>query len=943
MKYNLGQTLHGFQVEQSRHIREIGGDLYILRHIHSGAMLCYIDNDDRNMTYSVTFATPSHDSTGVFHILEHSVLCGSDKYPVDDPFVELMKSSLYTFLNAMTFPDKTMYPVSSMNEKDLMNLMSVYTDAVFRPLIYRDETAFRQEGWHIETDENGKPYYQGVVYNEMKGALGDPDETLYQAIFGESYEPCQYTTVSGGHPDHIVRLTYEDFINNHKKYYHPSNARFYLYGKMHVESKLAFLDDEYLSKVAPQEAVREPKITVKRQASPYRCTYAADGEKSGEDYIALTYPIGEMPDFTTYLGLSVLTDILADTNYDPLKKRILDKGLAVELDCEMIEDIAYPLFTVKLRHCDAGRLDEIEREITSCLTECAAGLDREAVKAKLSAVEFNLREGSAAGLTKGLYYNIQIADTWLYDYEPWRYLEYEAPLAAIKENLDKGYFENLIQTALLDNENRNIVVMTPCAEGNHYSEPDSADENISDRVETEQEPAEAPDPIPHLSIGDVDQKAVPFPTTLKEKDGKPYLFHDLKTDGIVYADLFFDIGDADDDELFTLSVLSSLLTNIATAKKDGQTLQTKLGLYTGAMDMTGAVGSYQGRVISSAVLRFKALTERYEKAVGLAQEILTQTVFTDQKSITDIIGQMVTELQLGFINNSSQLAAARAAATHNIHDAISDKTGGIDFYLRLKGLKESLDNDPEGFDRLRASLEAAYEKFIKNGRAVYSLACDEESYQAIKDVALPMQALLTNTLSQANTALLSGNLALAAPCDIVFNGYSYNIEGDVSGGSLMLAKKILSLEYLWQRIRVENGAYGCGTIPNASRRLDMWSYRDPQIRATLNTFDEAAEFLSRLQLTDRALEDYIISVVRTLDNPRLPRANAYLSSVYYLLGRDQDVIQRERDELLRSTLADLNQIGDKLKADAQNAAYCTVGNAAAIEGNKALYDEIVKL
>ena len=364
MKYNIGDTIHGFIVEQRRHVKEIGGDLYILRHTHSGALLCYVDNDDRNMTYSITFATPSHDSTGVFHILEHSVLCGSRKYPVDDPFVELMKSSLYTFLNAMTFPDKTMYPVSSMNDKDLMNLMSVYTDAVFCPLIYDNENAFRQEGWHIERDENGKPYYQGVVYNEMKGALGDPDENLYQAVFGESYEPCQYTTVSGGHPDHIVKLTYEDFIANHKKYYHPSNARFYLYGKMEIEEKLRFLDEEYLSKVEPQEAVKEPKITVKKQEKPFYCTYTADGEKTNEDYIAFTYPICEMPAFTTYLGLSVLTDILADTNYDPLKKRILDKGLAVECECEMIEDIAYPLFTIKLRHCDASRLDEIEREVT---------------------------------------------------------------------------------------------------------------------------------------------------------------------------------------------------------------------------------------------------------------------------------------------------------------------------------------------------------------------------------------------------------------------------------------------------------------------------------------------------------------------------------------------------------------------------------------------------
>lgn len=937
MKYTIGQQIHGFVVEQSRHIHELGGDLYILRHVHSGALLCYIDNDDRNMTYAVTFATPSHDSTGVFHILEHSVLCGSRKYPVDDPFVELMKSSLYTFLNAMTFPDKTMYPVSSMNEKDLMNLMSVYTDAVFRPLIYDNENAFRQEGWHVEKDADGKLYYQGVVYNEMKGALGDPDENLYQAVFGESYEPCQYTTVSGGHPDHIVKLTYDDFIANHKKYYHPSNARFYLYGRMDVESKLRFLDEEYLHDVEPQPAVREPKITLKKQEKPFYCTYTADSEKQGEDYIAFTYPVGEMPDFETYLGLSVLADILADTNYDPLKKRILDKGLAVEVDCEMMEDVASPLFTVKLRHCDSSRLSEIEREITGCLRECAAGLDREAVMAKLSTAEFNLREGSAAGLTKGLYYGIQIADTWLYDYEPWRYLEYEAPLAAIREKLNDGYFERLIQTVLLDNAYRNIVVMTPTAAENKYADPtQEPDGYIAENRRAER------DPIPHLSLSDIDRRAVEYTTQKREQDGTPYLYHPLKTEGIVYANLFFDIGGASEQELFHLSILSALLTNVATADTDGQTLQTRLGLYTGAMGMMGTVSSYGGRTISAATLRYKALAEHYAQATSLAEEVLLKTLFDDKKAIVDLIGQMLTDLQLGLINNSSQLAATRAAANHNVRDAISDRTGGITFYCNLKALKEALDSDDGAFDALRADLEHVCDRFIRNGRAVFSLACDEESYEKIKAVPLPMHARLTDTLSDAHADLLSGNVALTAPCDIVFNGYSFNTP-EASGGVLLLAKKILSLEYLWQKVRVENGAYGCGVTLTPSSRLDMWSYRDPQIAVTLDTFDKAADFLRNLSLSDRAVEDYIISVIRGLDNPQLPRVAAYLSDIYYLLGKGQQAMQQERNELLDATLGDLNALGKRLSGCAAHASRCTVGSAENIRRSADLYDELITL
>ena len=939
MRYAIKDNIHGFTVEQSRHIREIGGDMYIMRHDHSGAMLCYIDNDDRNMTYSITFATPSHDSTGVFHILEHSVLCGSEKYPVDDPFVELMKSSLYTFLNAMTFPDKTMYPVSSMNEKDLMNLMSVYTDAVFRPLIYDNENSFRQEGWHIELGEDGRPYYQGVVYNEMKGALGDPDEILYNAVFRESYEPCQYTTVSGGHPDEIVKLTYEQFIENHKKHYHPSNARFYLYGKMDPEDKLRFLDEEYLSKVDRQDAVKEPEVRVKKQSAPYHCSYSADEIKDCEDYIAFTYPVGFMPSLERFLALSVLTNILSETNYDPLKERLLDKGLAVEVDCEMMEDISYPLFTVKLRHCDSSRMDEIESEITSCLTELAEnGLDKDSVRAKLSTAEFSLREGSAQGLTKGLYYNIQIADSWLYDREPWRYLEYESALESIKSGLDSGYFEKLIKEVLLNNEYRSTVVMTPKTGESRYSEPT----DMPDGYSAEDRAAQG-DPIPHLNLSDVDRSTTPHVTEKLAQGGAPVLYHPVKSDGIVYASLFFDISSADDDELFRLSLLSNLLTNLGTAEHSGAELQTQLGLYTGSMGMGDAVYDSQKKLITAVTLRYKAIAENFDKSTRLAEEVLTSTSFDDSKAIIDIIGQLYTDMQLGLINNSSQIAAVRAAAVHSARDAVIDKLRGLSFYSRLKALKAGLDDGSVTFDSLRQEITGVYEKFITGGRAVLSIACDDETNEKIKDVALPMKERLTDGLNEASTDLLSGNIALAAPCDIVFNGYSVRLSDKLSSGGLMLAKKILSLEYLWQKIRVENGAYGCGANPGSAKRLDMWSYRDPQTAVTMSTFKAAAEFLSSLELSERAVEDYIISCVRNLDNPLTPQAEAYVSDLLYLSGRTDEALQSERDELLSADLSLINSIGEQIKDSMTGGAYCTVGSSELVNSNSSMYDEIYRL
>ncbi len=939
MKYNINDTIHGFVVEQRKHIKEIGGDIYILRHTHSGAMLCYVDNDDRNMTYSITFATPSKDSTGVFHILEHSVLCGSEKYPVDDPFVELMKSSLYTFLNAMTFPDKTMYPVSSMNEKDLMNLMSVYTDAVFRPLIYDNECAFRQEGWHIEVDENGKPYYQGVVYNEMKGALGDPEETLYTAVFKEAFEACQYTTFSGGHPDEIVKLSYEQFIDTHKKHYHPSNARFYLYGKMNIDEKLRFLNEEYLSKVERQEAVEEPVVQVKKQEKPYYCTYTADEVKQGEDYYALSFPIGFMPDLEHFLALSVLSSILSETNYDPLKKRILDKGLAVEVDCAVIEDICYPLFTVKLQHCDAAKVDEIRKEIFDCLQELVNnGIDKDAVRAKLSTAEFALREGNAAGLTKGLYYNIQIADSWLYGCEPWLYLEYESALSAIKSGLDDGYFEKLIQKVFLDNAYKSEVIMTPKAGETRYSEPTDLPDGYSAEIRRCDE-----DPTPHLNLEDIDRKGIAHETELRYQDNAPFLYHPVKSDGIVYASLYFDTADADDDELFYLSLIENLLTNLGTKNCSGERLQTELGLYTGSMSVSHSTYDNSGRVISASVMRFKAMAEHFEKACALAEEILTNTLFDDRKAITDVVSQITTDMMLGLINNSSQIAATRAAANRYVRDAINDKTRGLSFYVRIKTLKAKLENDESAFGRLKDKLESVYRNRFAGGRAVLSIACDHETDERIKDAAIPMKANLTEGLEKAQSELLCGNIAVAAPCDIVFNGYSYPIGGDIKGGELMLCKKILSLEYLWQKIRVENGAYGCGANPGAAKRLDMWSYRDPQIAATLNTFDNAAGFLSTLKLSRRAVEDYIISCIRTIDTPQTPQAQAIVDDLLYLSGRTDESLQKERDELLAADLGTINAAGEKLKASVADKAFCTVGNTESINRNKDLYDEIIKI
>ena len=933
-----------YELLQHEFLKDTGCDSLLLVHKKTGARVALLPSDDDNKVFYIGFRTPPKDSTGVAHIIEHTVLCGSRAFPVKDPFVELVKGSLNTFLNAMTYPDKTMYPVASTNDADFRNLMNVYLDAVFYPNIYREEKIFRQEGWHYEMESPEDDLtINGVVYNEMKGAFSSADEYLERVIFNGLFPDTSYGVESGGDPKNIPDLTYEQFLNFHSRYYHPSNSYIYLYGDMDMADTLAWLDEKYLSafeKIEIDSEIKKqaPFAQMKRVEDVYPI---ADEEDEKENtYLAWNVVTGDPLSIKEMIAYDVLDYALLSMPGAPVREALLEAGIGRDVTGAYNDGILQPYFSVEARGAEREDADRFEEIIRKVLTDQAeGGIDKKSLMAGINYLEFQFREADYATYPKGLMYSIDVFDSWLYDENaPFVSLKQLAAYEELRHDVETGYFEKLIKEVLLDNAYRNIVVMEPTASEKKYAEPTEEPDGYS----AENRRAET-DPTPHLNLSDIDRNAVPYPTEKRGKDGTPYLYAPQKTDGIVYADLFFDISQASEKELFHLSILASLLTSVATLETDGAALQTKLGLYTGSMDAGMTATSYKGAVISALTFRFKALASCYAQAVTLAEEVLTKTVFDDQKAICDLIDQIFTDMQLGFINNSSQLAATRAAASHNVRDAIADRTGGLEFYQNLKELREQLRDDESAFDRLKESLENVYEKFFKNGRAVFSLSCDEDSFKEIESVSLPMQANLTDRLENADMPLLSGNVALTAPCDIVFNGYSFNIADEMNGGALLLAKKILSLEYLWQKIRVENGAYGCGTVPNSAKRLDMWSYRDPQIGITLNTFKQAGDFLSSLQLSDRAVEDYIISVIRSLDNPQLPRTTAYLGAVYTLLGRSYEDIQKERDELLSATLSDLNEIGKVLQKASQNAAWCTVGNPENITANKALYDEIITL
>ena len=952
----LGSTLHGFAVESAEELEEIDGKAYTLRHAKSGARLLYLQNDDENKAFSIAFKTPPADSTGVFHILEHSVLCGSRKFPVKEPFVNLIKSSMQTFLNAMTFSDKTMYPVASTNEQDLLNLMDVYMDAVLHPAIYEKRAIFEQEGWHYEIDGPDEPLkYNGVVYNEMKGALSDPDSVLYNALSSALFPDTAYAFESGGDPVVIPELTYEAFLDQHARHYRLDNSYIVLYGDMDVRRMLSFLDENYLSEEqqpadAPnplsfQEPVTNLHVVKKMETAPENAA------------MGLGYVVGTSADRLRVIATDILADVLMGSNEAPLKKALLKANIADDVDGYLIDAQLQPAFFILTKGARPNTadtfLDTVER---TARTLVEGGFDRERIEASLARAEFILRERDF-GTADGVVLAMSAMSGWLYDDAmATDYLRFEDAFSELRARISDGYFENLLREIVLDNNHRALAVLEPvesldenCEEARlaairadmDASDVEAVMSEVAELRRLQEEPDSPADlaTLPLLTLDDIaDAPAVPA-WELMESTPFLCLYHEAPTRGIDYVFTYFDMSRLSFEDLPYATLLAMLLgkldTRAHTAEELDKLTQTHLGSLRFFVDVY--TSEKDGSVRPKFVIATSSLSENIEHAVALPCEIRQDTVFDDVDKIRDILTQTRIRMEQGYATAGNAAALSRCSSYVSKTALTREKLSGVDFYRFLKDLLSSLDATfDETVERLR---DVAQRLFTADGTTVSFTGAPEDRdrfWELAKTMDLPE--------TEASEALAIPdpdvkNEAFIVPADVCFaaKGYDAALLGIPYNGSWLVASKALSYDYLWNEVRVKGGAYGAGFRAMRSGTMQFYSYRDPNLDETIARFDGAAAWLSAFEPDEAEMRGYIISSVAGMDAPAKPRDVARRQDGDYFCERPQGYREKTRAQLLETTPDNLRANGGELARVTAHDVRCAFGNRGIIESSTSEY------
>lgn len=962
-----------YELIRTERIEEIGTDAYVLRHIKSGAHLILMDADDTNKVFDIGFRTPPADDTGVPHILEHSVLCGSVKYPCKDPFVELAKGSLNTFLNAMTYPEKTMYPVASYNDKDFKNLMDVYMDAVFNPNIYRNERIFRQEGWHYEMESAESPLeINGVVYNEMKGAFSDPESVLERFTKAVLFKDTPYAFESGGDPEAIPELTPEAFLAFHSRYYHPSNSYIYLFGKMDYEERLIYLDREYLSgydAIDPMSDIpeQEPFTEMAHETLSYDIS---EGEDEDEAIFSWSKVTGGLMDPVESLAMEVLGYALLNAPGAPIKKELLEKGLGIEIYGGYDSSYRQPLFNVTAKGAEKEKADAFEEVIDRVLREVAEnGIPKKTLYAGINNIEFSTREADFGRYPKGLIYGLQIYDTWIHDEEKaFVHLKYNESFEKIKKLAETDYFEKLIREKLIDNNYGAVVIATP--EKGLTQEREQAleeklaamkaalsDEEITTIVEETaalKEYQETPSTdeelrsLPILSISDIRRKVEPFVNEEREIDGIRTVYHDIRTSGIGYFALYLPVDNVPAEDFPYLALLKNFYTLLDTRNFGYQELGDEIGLYTGGIGAEVTTVSDPSR--SQAVrlyfsVRGKTLYKNTEDMVRLFTEIFCGTRFEDTARMKEIISEIRMEMQNGLVNSGHSTALKRVLSYSSVNAKEDDLLGGVSFYRFLEDLEKN-------FDARKAAL---YEKlvelqqkiFCRDG-AVISYTGEEEGIRVLAETLPAFTGRLSGETrekadQQVKLEVLNEGFKCSSQVQYVSAGGNFKEHGFEYRGSMRVLKTILGYEYLWIRLRVKGGAYGCMSYFNRDGEMAFVSFRDPNLKETLEVYEGIPEYLRNLQIDDRDMTKYIIGTISESDTPLQPAALGMRSFMALMMGITTEQLQKERDEVLNCTVEDLRRLADPVESVLSDRMFCAVGGEDKIEENKALFTSVKQL
>ena len=950
---------HGFTAVKSEPVSEVEGTVHLMHHTASGARLMFIENDDANKAFSITFKTPAADDTGVFHILEHSVLCGSEKFPVKEPFVNLLKTSMQTFLNAMTFPDKTMYPVASTNEQDLVNLMDVYLDAVFHPDIYRRPVIFQQEGWHRELEgegEDARLVVNGVVYNEMKGALSEPDSVLYDGLSAALFPDTTYRFESGGTPAAIPTLTYEGFLENHRRHYRPDNAYIILYGNLDADRFLGFLDERYLAPLAAKERgpldINPLGLQAPVAPAPAVVPMATAPENA---CAAVGFVIGRAAERERIVAADILMDAIMGANESPLKRALLDAGIADDAIGYVADSVAQPFAVVSLRGARPGAAEKLRAIVEAEARRLAeGGLDRELVRAALSHAEFVMRERNF-GYPDGVVLAMSAMAGWLYaDDDPAAYLRFEDVFASLREKVEEGYFEALLRELFLDNDHRACAEVVPTESDEAAEEAEAATEreaaaeltedetaSIREAVRALREAQEAPDApeslekLPQLSRADIGEAPAEAMWEVGECGPWCLIRHHLPCRGIAYAYRYFAMDGLAFDELPYATVLACVLGKLDTARHTAAELDTLVQAHLGNLGFAVEVhedAEDRERIRPMFVMGSSALDEEVPWAARLAEEVLRETDFADTERIRDILGQRRIAMEQAFASAGHSAAMARVASYYLPAGVVREALSGVGFYRFLKELLAHFD---ERAGELAAKLADLAARLFTDGGCTLSFGGSEEALDAYREASAPFGGTAAAPVLTV-PAPEDKHEAFVVASDVTYTacGWDRRLLGEPYGGTWLLASRILSYDFLWTEVRVKGGAYGAGFQTTRSGSSRFYSYRDPRIDETVERFRTAGDWLAGVfSPTESEMDGYVVSTVASLDAPAKARELLRRQDGLYFSGATLADRARVREEVRAARTEDVRALAPSVDAIAGAGCVCAFGNGEVIRAS----------
>jgi len=967
-----------YTLESTRYLKEADSFVLVLRHNLSRARVLVFSNEDDNKVFNIAFRTPPENDKGIAHIIEHTVLCGSKNFPVKDPFVELVKGSLNTFLNAITYPDKTLYPVASCNNQDFKNLMHVYMDAVFYPNIYAYEEIFKQEGWHYELKDKDAPLiYNGVVYNEMKGAYSSEERVLECFVMSSLFPDNAYKYESGGNPECIPDLSYEEYLDFHRKYYHPSNSYIYLYGNMDIEERLTWMDGNYLkhfpaitvdSGIVKQEKFGSMKVLSKKYAA------ATDADCSEKTYYAYAAAMDITMEQEKCRAFELISYVLVEMPGAPVKQALLDAGIGTDVDVDFCDILRQSYLAICTKNAKPGESERFYKVIRETLEDIVKnGIDKKALEAALNGTEFKEREADFGSVPKGLFYSQKILKTWLYDdNDPYSALEYEKYYSFLREKLSTDYYENLIQEYILDNTHSVLVTMEPepgvavkneqelekklASYKEGLSEDDIekliADTKALKAYQEEQSPKEALEKIPMLSREDIDKKAAPYYNTETEVCGIKTLHHNVATNGIIYLNIFFDIHELK-EYAPQLSFLATLLGYMDTEHYSYNEFDTETNFYTGGIVSDLDIYTHFGKSNEYELefeVRTKVLEDKVPDALRLMAEMMFKTIFKDEKHLREVVAESRSRLKVGIMTSGNQAAVSRVNSCISESAWVSDHSVGIGYYNYLVQLDEHFDKEKENLAR---GCEELVKAIFKKEKMLISCTCTDQGLGKLAEAVPEFLEGLGNFMDAAGEADLSclkkytpavsrKNEAFTTPAEIqyVALGGSFKSESGADLGVLKVVQHLLNYDYLWNEVRVKGGAYGVRCIFSREKEWCFASYRDPNLSSTIDVYKNAVSYLENYEADEREVTKTIIGTISNIDTPLTPSMKGSCSMTAYFRRTGYDILQKERDSILHCSTSDIRKTAGIIKAVTAQHNICVIGNEKHIRDEADIFNSI---